>query len=205
MALTRKFLEGMGLTAEQVEAIIEEHVAVKSALEKRVSEAEDSAKDYDSLKKENEKLQKLVDDSAKDDDSWKSKFEKEHSDFEKFKKDIEGEKTKAAITKAYEKLLADAGVGEKHIKSILGVTDMSEMKLNEDGSLVDADKLTESITDKWSGFIPESTSTGTGAKIGNPPPSGNGGKYSSKDEIMKIKNTSERQQAIAENPELFGR
>lgn len=36
------------------------------------------------------------------------------------------------------------------------------------------------------------------------PPSGNGGKTITKEEIMNIKNTTERQLAMQENPELFG-
>ena len=36
------------------------------------------------------------------------------------------------------------------------------------------------------------------------PDGGNGKKYQSKDEIMKIRDSQERQRAIASNPELFG-
>ena len=39
---------------------------------------------------------------------------------------------------------------------------------------------------------------------GTTPPPGNGGKTLTKDDIMKIKDTQERQKAIAENPALFG-
>ena len=35
-------------------------------------------------------------------------------------------------------------------------------------------------------------------------PTGSGKTYKSKDEIMAIKNTNERQKAIAENHEMFG-
>lgn len=202
MALTRKMLQGMGLTEEQVDAIIEEHTTVKADLKEKLDAAEKKSKDYDQLVKDYEDLKKTVEEN--DGDEWKEKFDAEHKAFEKFKKEIEEGKTKAEIEKAYEKLLKDAKVGERHIKSILGVTDFSNMKLNEDGTLDGADKLTEAITEKWGGFIVEAGTEGAGKKIGNPPPEG-GGKYTSKADIMKIADSSARQQAIAENPQLFGR
>lgn len=192
MALTRKMLSGMGLTAEQVDAIIEEHTSVTQGL----------IADRDKYKADAEKLpgvQKQLDDLQKGDNDWKTKYEKEHNDFESFKKDVNGKEEAAKVRDAYQQLLEDAGVASKHIKTVLRVTDFSEMKLDKDGNLEGADKLTEKIKSDWSDFI--STTSTKGAGVQDPP--AKGGKAKTKEEILAIKDTTERQQAMAENIELF--
>lgn len=192
MALTRKMLSGMGLTAEQVDAIIEEHTNVTQGL----------IADRDKYKADAEKLpgvQKQLDDLKKGDNDWKTKYEKEHNDFESFKKDVSDKESAAKVRDAYQKLLEDAGVASKHLKTILRVTDFSGMKLDKDGNLEGADKLTESIKSDWSDFI--STTSTKGAGVQDPP--AKGGKAKTKEEILAIKDTTERQQAMAENIELF--
>ena len=133
-------------------------------------------------------------------DDWKSKYEKEHSDFEEYKKDVATKEATAKVRSAYRKLLVESGVGEKHIDAVLRVTDFKDMKLDKEGKLEGSDKLTESIKSEWSGFI---TNKGTkGADVADPP-GGSNKTTMTKDEIMKIKDTSARQKAIAENIDLF--
>lgn len=192
MALTRKMLSGMGLTSEQVDAIIDEHTNVTQGL----------IADRDKYKADAEKLpgvQKQLDDLQKGDNDWKQKYEKEHSDFEAYKKDVDGKETAAKVREAYQKLLEDAGVATKHIKAVLRATDFSGMKLDKDGNLEGADKLTEGIKSEWEDFISITSERGTGVQ--NPP--AKGGKAKTKEEILAIKDTTERQQAMAENIELF--
>lgn len=153
MALTRAFLKGMGLTDEQVGAIIEEHTSVTSALKDQINGYKEKADEYDSVKKEFDKLKKDVEDN-----DWKGKYDKEHADFDAYKKDVANKETNAKIKSAYRKLLTDCKVGDRHIDSILKVTDFSDMKLAEDGTLDNAEKLKEGIGSEWSGFI---TSTDT--------------------------------------------
>lgn len=192
MALTRKMLSGMGLTAEQVDAIIDEHTSVTQGL---IADRDKYKADAEELPK----VQKQLDDLQKGDDDWKTKYEKEHNDFESFKKDVSDKESAAKVRDAYQKLLEDAGVASKHIKTVLRVTDFSGMKLDKDGNLEGADKLTESIKSDWSDFI--STTSTKGAGVQDPP--AKGGKAKTKEEILAIKDTTERQQAMAENIELF--
>ena len=63
--------------------------------------------------------------------------------------------------------MSECKVGDKHIDSILKVTDFSNMKLGKDGTLDGADKLKETISTDWSGFI--STKETKGADVDNPP------------------------------------
>ena len=172
MALTRAMLKGMDkLTEEEVNTIINAHRETVDGLK----EERDALKtERDQYKADAEKLpvvQKELDDMKKDGGDWQKKYEDEHKAFDDFKKNVEDEKNAAVLKDAYKKLLSESKVGEKHIDSILRVTDFSKMKLDKDGKLVDADKLTESIKADWSGFI--ATESEKGAKP-ETPPSGDG-------------------------------
>lgn len=165
MALTRAMLKGMGLTDEQISAIIEEHTNVTSTLK-------DQIKTYKADAERLPQVESELEDLKKDGGSWQAKYEKEHKAFDDYKKDVAAKETTAKVRAAYKTLLTEAKVGEKHIDSILKVTDFSSMTLDDQGKLVDADKLKESIKKEWSGFIP---SQGVqGAEPSTPP----GGKNS---------------------------
>ena len=101
---------------------------------------------------------------------------------------------------AYRKLLSGEGISEKRIDSILKVTDFSTMKRGKDGTLEGEDALKEAINKEWGEF--KTTVSEKGAVVEKPPQIGKATK--TKDEIFAIKDTAERQKAIAENHELFG-
>lgn len=148
MALTRAMLKGMGLTEEQVGAIIEEHASVTSALKNQISQYKDDADKLPSVEKE---LNDLKADVKKN--NWQKKYEDEHKAFEGYKKDIADKEEEAKVKSAYKKLLGECKVGDKHIDSILRVTDFSNIKLKEDGTIDGVDDLKKSIESDWSGFI----------------------------------------------------
>ncbi len=166
MALTRSMLKGMGLTEEQVGAIIEEHSNTVTALKAEI----------DKYKSDAEKLtdvQKELNDTKNGSEDWKAKYEKVHKEFEEFRRDTQGKEALARIQTAYRQLLAENHVGDKHIDSIMRVTDFSTMKLDENGKLEGADKLTESIKADWAGFI--SSENTQGAKVETPPANASAG------------------------------
>lgn len=193
MALTRSMLKGMGLTEEQVSAIIEEHTNSIDGLKKDRDKYKADADKLTDVQKELDKLK------AGDGNNWEQKFNDEHTAFENYKKEVAGKEAIAKVRSAYRKLLVENGVGDKHIDAILRVTDFTNIKIDKEGKLENTDKLTESIKSDWAGFI---TNKGTkGAEVDNPP---TGGKATmTRDDIMKIKDTTERQKAIAENIDLF--
>lgn len=163
MALTRAMLKGMGLTDEQVSAIIEEHTSVTSALKEQVNEYKEEATKLPGVQKELDQLKKDLEDNSQ----WKAKYDKEHEDFETYKTDIAAKETTAKLQNAYKKLLTECKVGDKHLDSIIRVTDFKDIKLKDDGTFENADKLKEKIAADWSGFI---SSEGTkGADVDNPP------------------------------------
>jgi molecular chaperone GrpE (heat shock protein) len=192
MAFTRNFLKSTGLSDDQITAVMEEHVAVVDGLKA----------DRDNYKAEADKaaeLQKQLD-TINSGEDFKAKYEKEHQDFEDFKKKTADEAEAAKVKAAYKSLLVDEKIGAKRLDSIMRVTDFSKMKLNKEGRLDKEDEIRKAINDEWSEF--KTTVTERGAKVETPLQTGRATK--TKDEIFSIKDTAERQKAIAENHELFG-
>ena len=92
MAVTRKFLKGMGLTDEQVDTIIEAHAETVDGLKEKLSKAEADAATLEAVTQERDELKAGGD--------YKKKFEDEHKAFEDFKKGITAKETRAAKEKA---------------------------------------------------------------------------------------------------------
>lgn len=193
MSLTRKMLKGMGLTEEQVDSIIEEHTSVTDALKEQAQKYKADAEKLSAVQKE-------LDDLKAGGDDWEDKYNAEHKAFEDYKKDIESKAELSKTKEAYKALLKSQDISEKRIDTILKLTDFSEIKLTKEGKIANEDKVIDRIKEDWSDLI--GTKSESGANVDTPP---NGGKhYASKDEIMKIRDASERQKAISENLELFG-
>ena len=192
MAFTRSFLKASGLTDEQITAVMEEHVTVTDALKK----------ERDGYKEQAEQaadLQKQLDD-IKGGEDFKKKYEDEHKAFEDFKKKTADDAEAARVQAAYRSLLVDEKIGAKRIDSIIRVTDFSKMKIGKDGKLEGEDGLRKAIAEEWGEF--KTTVTERGATVEKPPQTGKS--TMTKDEIYAIKDTAQRQKAIAENHELFG-
>lgn len=193
MAVTRSFLKGMGLTDEQVSAIIEEHTntinGLKDARDKYKADAEklvEVQKELDGLKG----------------DDWRQKYTDLKKTFDDYKTEIKKQETTSKIKAAYTDMLRAANVDEKRIDAILRVTDFDGMKIDENGKLENADKLKDDIKSEWSAFIATTTTTGSGAAT---PPKGAGAATGkTREEILAIKDDVQRQKAMAENRELFG-
>ena len=193
----RKWLEGIleneELTAkEKAQQIMDVHITVTDGLK-------DERDNYKAEADKAADLQKQLDDLANGED-FKKKYEDEHKAFEDFRKQTASEANAAKVRAAYRKLLADEGISEKRLDSIIKVTDLSKMKLDKDGNLEDVDGLKKTIDDEWSEF--KTTVTEKGAVVEKPIQTGKATK--TKAEILEIKDTAERQRAIAENHELFG-
>lgn len=196
MALTRTMLKGLDLEADVIQKIIDAHMDTVEAKQNLIDEYKEKAGKYDTLKTEYDKLKA----DSKTSEEWEEKFNKEHEAFEDFKKNLESEKAVGKVKDAYKKLLEDAKVGSKHIDAVMRVTDFKDMKLDEDGNLENADKLTESIKKDWSGFIVEEQTKGSGAAE---PPTKGGKPTMTKEEISKIKDPIERQAKMKENFSLY--
>lgn len=165
MSLTRNMLKGMGLTDEQVGAIIDEHVATVDGLKADRDKYKEDAAKVPGLEK---KIKEYESDTSGAD--WEKKYNDEHDAFEKYKGEVATKEKVAAIEKQYRRLLKDVGIGEKHIDAIVRVTDFSKKKLDKDGKLEGLDDLKKEIEQDYSGFIPEKGTKGS--EVETPPASG---------------------------------
>ena len=211
MALSRRMLTAMGITAEQIEQIIEAHTETVSGLKQQIADLgdelakakESGTADSDRLKDVQKELDTLKAQVAADAKAREGKdYDALKKEFDDYKADIQAKAVKSAKEKAFRDLLSDMKVSDKGVSLILKYQGVNGIELDEDGKLKDAPALRKAVKEDWSDYI--STVETKGADTKTPPGSDSGAGKMTKADIMKIKDTSERQKAIAENPELFG-
>lgn len=195
MALTRKSLKAMGLTDEQVDSIIEMHTETVDGLKSDVDRYKTDAAALPGVQKQLEHAQADLEAGKKD--GYKVKYEALKKEFDGYKNEQTEKESRAAKEKAYRALLKESGVSEKRIESVLRVSDVNGIELDEKGSIVGADRLTESIRSEWADFIV--TTTTKGADTPNPP-ANTGGKatYDAMPLSEKMKYANEHPQEVAE-------
>ena len=195
MALTRDMLKEMALGEEQIEAIISAHSGTVSGLKDDLKAAEDKAAALEAVRKELDDMKA----AAAETEDFRTKYGQEHADFEAYKAGIEADKALQEKRDLYRTLLVRLGIDEGRVDAILKITDFTD-KIVKDGAFENADALAEAAKAEYAAFI--ATTTTEGAQVANPPE--NTGDKPTRAEIMEIKDTAERQKAIAENHELFG-
>ena len=190
---------GEAYTDEMGRKLAKLHRTVVDPLMDQLDDAKSEAQRYKAKAEKATELQKQVDELSKGDD-WKAKYEAEKKAHDDYKAQVDQEKTTSKAKAAHKKLLIAEGISDKAIDSILNATDYSKTKLKEDGTLDDesAASLKKDITERWNGF--KTTTRKRGENVENPI---RGGGKMTKEEIMKIKDTSERQAAIRDNLEVF--
>lgn len=208
MALTRKQLAAMGIEAEKIDEIITSHTETVNGLKDQISQLQNDLK---TAKENADKLpgvQKELDDLKKqNEDDAKAREGKDYDalkkEFDDYKAEISARDTKAAKEKALRDILKDLNVSDKGVSLVLKYQNFDGIELEEDGKIKDASDLRKSLKEDWGDYIVKTETKGADTST---PPGGNGGSkgYKTKDEIMAIKDDSERHKAIADNAELFG-
>ena len=186
MALTRKMLKGMGLTEEQVETIIDAHTETVEGIKSDLEKAEKRAEEADKLLERAEKAEK---------------------EFGDYKEEQAKKETRAAKEKAFRAILKDANLNEKGIEKAVKYAAWESMELDEKGGLKDAKEHIKSAKEDWSEYVETVTKTGADTST---PPENNGGEKLTKADIYKkddkgryVMSASERQKALAANPNLM--
>lgn len=190
MALTRKFLSALGIEEAKIDEIISAHADTVNALKEQ----------RDGYKADADKLpavQKALDDlkaSQSGEDPYKAKYEKKAKEFDDYKKGVEAKELKRSKSAAYKQVLKE--LNASHVDSILKASqsELDKIELDENGKIKDVDKLKESIKKEWADFLVAEGQQGANTAT---PPASEGSKLS-KEDIMKIKDTTARQKAIAE-------
>lgn len=201
MALTRKMLKAMGIDDEKIDQIIEAHTETVDALKDERDKYRESAEKLPEVQKKLDKLEQDAEKNSSGEDSYRVKYDALKEDFDKYKGEITAKETKGAKEKAFKALLKKIGISEKRIDSVVKVTNLDDIKLDKGGNIIDADALEKSKREEWADFI---VTEGEKKAAPETPPTNGGKTPMTREAIMKIKDTSERQAAIAENLELFG-
>lgn len=198
MALSRKFLQALGIEAEKIDEIINAHSETVEALKEERDSYKSQAEQADKLQKDLDKAKKDIEELNKE-DAYKVKYEALKEDFDSYKKGIETEKTNNNKKDAYKALLKGIGISEKHIDAVTRVADLDKIKLDKDGKIEGSEDLKKALIEEWADFIVKDGKEGAGTAT----PPGGTSSTKTKEEIMAIKDTAERQAAMLENKELF--
>lgn len=193
--LTRKMLSAMGIEGEKIDEIINAHAETVNGLKEEIDKYKADSVRLKSVEDELETLKKSGEKSP-----YKVKYEAlvEERDalqkqFDDYKNSVAVKETLRKKKSAYRDLLKDTGVSEKRIDAVLRVSDFESLELGDDGKFTNAAKLAEDIRAEWGDFI--ATEKEEGAKVPNPPAGSNKQAPLTREEIVKIKDTSERQAA----------
>lgn len=206
MGFTRKGLAALGLEAAVIDQIMENHVEVVDGLKDQIKVLEEEAKRL----RDGEESSKAVKSEL---EALKKQVEEEHAanagrdydkllkEFEDYKTDVHNKEVRASKEAAYRDILKDAGIPEKHFAKIIKYSDVDSLELDDKGKAKSAKDILKSVKEEWDDHIEKTAERGAETET---PPANNGGASMTKDQIMQIKDASERQKAIADNAELFG-
>lgn len=153
------------------EAVAKLAQAVSSSVGREFVEKERYSKkleEIETLKTEKQ----TAEDSATTAEKWKTKYQDLKDDFESYKDEQTKKETRSAKEKAYRELLKQAGISDKRLDTVLRVSDVDGVELDDKGAVKGADKLVEGIKGEWADFI--TTTETKGADTANPP-ANNGG------------------------------
>ena len=197
--IIKKYASDAGdIPAQQVSAMV---TALKNAVGNSFVEKSRYNARLDEIEVYKEK-ERQAGESAASAEKWKTKYDALKDDFTAYKSEQSKKETRASKEKAYRSLLQKAGISERRIDTVVKVSDIDSLELDENGEAKYADKLTADIKSEWADLIV--TASVTGADAPTPPESTHIGSGTlTKDEIFKIKDASERQNAIKENIQLF--
>ena len=165
MALTRRMLKAMGISDEQVDEIIAAHSETVAALKEQRDQYKADAEKLPEIQKQLDKANSDLEAAGKD--AYKVKYEALKEEYEGYKNEQAAKETRSAKERAYRELLKAAGITEKRIDSVVRVSDLDGLELDDKGAIKDADKQTESIKTEWADFI--QTTSAQGAQTATPP------------------------------------
>lgn len=209
----RRTLIAAGVSDENIDKALNDlislHISVVDPLKENNDELKhETAKlsevqaELDKVKKDLETANNTIKTAEKD--NYKGKYESATQELEKLKNDYAAKEISAKRDSIIKQAAKERKYSDEAISILLdSKADYSaKIELDKDGNATNLDDIFKTIAADKPMLTPK-TETST-AKLANPPANTGGTKPITKEEIMAIKNTAERQQKIAENPELFG-
>ena len=146
--------------------------------------------------------QQTAEDNATTAGKWKDKFTELDKDFKAFKAQVAEEKALESKKAVLREIAKDAGLSENGIAKALKYHDYSKLELDEKGAAKEKAAILKGLKEEWADYV-QTTET-RGANTATPPTTSGTGRKTV-DEIMAIKDDVERQTAIAQNLDLFGK
>ena len=210
MSFTRKFLAGIGIEADKIEAIMEAHVEVVNGLKEKIAETGDSAEELAKVKAELEQAKndlKTAQDTIKaaEKDDYKGKYEAEKAAHEKYVADIEAKESAAKKEQALMNAAKAAKYSDDAISVILDSKKdyASRIEFDKDGKATNLDDVMKSIAEDRPALVPKAVEIAH-HEPSNPPannPAKNGVTW---EDVDKIKDTAERQAFMLKNMDALG-
>ena len=170
MAVTRKLLKALGIEDEKADQILEAHTETVNEIREERDRYKADAEQLPGVQQELAELKEAAEQNANN--PYKAQYENIKKQFDDYKADVAAKEVKANKVAAYRKLLADQKVSEKLIDSILEVTHVDDLELDDKGQFKNAEELKKQINEKWDGFIVKEETHG--AQSYNPPGTGGG-------------------------------
>lgn len=197
MALTRELLNALGIEKEKHQAIIDAHSETVEGLKKQAEQYKAEADKLPEVQRQLKEAQA----AAKNSGDYAA-LKKEYDDY---KAEIASKEALAAKQKAIEKLARakdGASLSDIGVSRAVKYTDYSKVELDDKGELKNAREWVKTLQADWSDNVESETVTGANTAT---PPKTTGAGRKTVEEIMAIKDIAERQTAIAQNLDLFGR
>ena len=158
MALTRKFLSAMGITAEQIDQIIEAHLETVNGLKDEAAKQKAEADKVPGLQKELADIKKA--NEGKDYDALKQEYDN-------YKSEVQAKETRAAKEKAYRAALKDANLTDKGIEKAIKYAEWDKIEVDDEGVLKDAKNHVKAVREEWAEYVAKDGQQG--AKTETPP------------------------------------
>ena len=186
MALTRKFLSALGIEPEKIDEIITAHSETVDGLKKELETARKDAEALPEVKRQLAEAKEAAKNSG-DYDALKKEFED-------YKKDVANKETLAAKKTAVADVAKNgAGLSDAGVAKVVKYTDYSAIELDDNGKAKNPAALIKTMRGEWPEYI-QTTKT-EGAKTETPLGATGGKAVKTRNEILAIKDTTERQAA----------
>ena len=194
MALTRRALKAMGIDEEKVEEIIAMHTETVEGLKADIAKYKEDAEKLPTVQKELDALK------AAGDGGLQERFDALKREYDEFKGEVTAKEAKTAKESAVRAYYESKGITGKALDIAMRGSAQEIDAIEMDGDKIkDSSALDNLVSGVFSGLV--SRVEVQGANTSNPP--ANNGVAKTKEQIMGIKDTAERQRAIAQNLTLF--
>lgn len=197
----RQALEDLGVTDEKtIDKIMDLYHEIVDPIKDERDKYKAEAETVPELERAKADLESKLKTAETERDDFKTKHDTEKAEHDKLKADVASKETLAKKESALRSELKSKKYSDDAVKLILskgGYTD--KIELDKDGKPKNIDSIFADIQTDFAMFTPKETVISS--KPDTPPVNAGGNAVKSKSEIMKIKDSAERQKAIRESIE----